>query len=197
MGTGSFRGGVKYGRGVLLTTDPLLVPWSWKSEAITLPTLWATTGPVTGTPYLTLPIVQEAGWSRGPVWAGGKSRPTGIRSPDRSARSQSVNRMSYPAHTRNAYLSNFVFALCGSSCAPVFLTFCITLPVLLPSSRTFFNLCSSFPHSQLPQSPYKTTITIRRTFPRFHTYFLYFNINDFKPQKRRPNILNRTVASTS
>ena len=47
MGTGSFPG-VKYGRGVLLTTHPLLVPLSWKSRAIPLPTLWATTGPVTG-----------------------------------------------------------------------------------------------------------------------------------------------------
>ena len=41
--------GVKYGRGVLLTTHPLLVPRSWKSRVIPLPTLWATTGPVTGT----------------------------------------------------------------------------------------------------------------------------------------------------
>ena len=47
MGTGSFPG-VKYGRGVLLTTHPLLVPRSWKSRAIPLPTLWATTGLVTG-----------------------------------------------------------------------------------------------------------------------------------------------------
>jgi len=37
MGTGSFPG-------VLLTTHPLLVPRSWKSRAITLPTLWATPG---------------------------------------------------------------------------------------------------------------------------------------------------------
>ena len=51
MGTVSFPG-VKYGRGVLLTSHPLLVPWSWKSRAIPLPTLWATTGPVTGTLYL-------------------------------------------------------------------------------------------------------------------------------------------------
>jgi len=41
MGTGSFPG-IKCGRGVLLTTRPLLVPRSWKSTAITLPTLWAT-----------------------------------------------------------------------------------------------------------------------------------------------------------
>jgi len=40
---GSFPG-VKCGRGVLLTTHPLLVPRSWKSRAIPLPTIWATTG---------------------------------------------------------------------------------------------------------------------------------------------------------
>ena len=43
MGTGSFPG-VKCGRGVLLTTHPLLVPRSWNSRAIPLPTLWATPG---------------------------------------------------------------------------------------------------------------------------------------------------------
>ena len=50
--------GVKYGRGVLLTTHPLLVPRSWKSRAIPLPTLWATTRPVTGTLY-TAPTEQR------------------------------------------------------------------------------------------------------------------------------------------
>ena len=43
MDTGSLPG-VKCGRGVLLTTHPLLVPRSWKSRAIPLPTLWATPG---------------------------------------------------------------------------------------------------------------------------------------------------------
>jgi len=51
MGTRSFPG-LKCGRGVLLTTHPLLVPRSWKSSAIPLSTLWATTGPVMGTLYL-------------------------------------------------------------------------------------------------------------------------------------------------
>ena len=41
IGTGSSPG-VNCGRGVLLTTHPLLVPRSWKSRAIPLPTLWAT-----------------------------------------------------------------------------------------------------------------------------------------------------------
>ena len=36
--------GLKYGRSVLLTTHLLLVPRSWKSRAIPLPTLWATPG---------------------------------------------------------------------------------------------------------------------------------------------------------
>jgi len=36
--------GVKCGWGMLLTTHPLLVLWSWKSRVITLPTLWATPG---------------------------------------------------------------------------------------------------------------------------------------------------------
>jgi len=43
MGTGSFPG-VKCGRSVLLTTHSLLVPRSWKSRAIPLPTLWVTPG---------------------------------------------------------------------------------------------------------------------------------------------------------
>ena len=43
IGTRSFPG-VKCGRGVLLTTHPLLVPRSWNSTAIPLPTLWATPG---------------------------------------------------------------------------------------------------------------------------------------------------------
>jgi hypothetical protein len=35
-----------------------------------------------------VPIVQEAGWARGPGWTGAKNlAPTGIRSPDRPARS--------------------------------------------------------------------------------------------------------------
>ena len=43
MDTGSFPR-VKYGRGVVLTTHPLLVPRSCKSRTIHLTTLWATPG---------------------------------------------------------------------------------------------------------------------------------------------------------
>ena len=46
-----------------------------------------------------IPIVQEAGWASGPVWTGAENlAPTGIRSPDRPARRQSLYRLRYPAH---------------------------------------------------------------------------------------------------
>ena len=42
-----------------------------------------------------VPIVQEAGWAPGPVWTGAENlAPTGIRSPDRPARSESLYRLS-------------------------------------------------------------------------------------------------------
>ena len=42
-------------------------------------------------------IVQEAGWTPGPVWTGAENlAPTEIRSPDRRARSESLYRLRYP-----------------------------------------------------------------------------------------------------
>ena len=46
-----------------------------------------------------VPILQEAGWARGPVWTGGKSRPHRDAIPDRPARSPSLYRLGYSAHT--------------------------------------------------------------------------------------------------
>ena len=44
-----------------------------------------------------VPSAQEAGWASGPVWTGAeKIAPTGIRSPDRPARSESLYRLGYP-----------------------------------------------------------------------------------------------------
>jgi hypothetical protein len=47
-----------------------------------------------------VPIVQEAGWAPGRDWTGADNLalPTGIRSPDRPARSQSLYRLRQPAH---------------------------------------------------------------------------------------------------
>jgi hypothetical protein len=46
--------------------------------------------------------VQEAGWAPGPVWTDAENlAPTGIRSPDRPACSQSLYRLSYPAYVQS------------------------------------------------------------------------------------------------
>jgi len=46
-----------------------------------------------------VPIVQEAGWAPGPFWTSAENlAPTGIRSPDCPAHSQSLYRLRYPAH---------------------------------------------------------------------------------------------------
>jgi hypothetical protein len=46
-----------------------------------------------------VPIVQEAGWTPGPIWTCAKNlAPTGIRSLDRPPRSQLLYRLSYLAH---------------------------------------------------------------------------------------------------
>ena len=56
-----------------------------------------------------VPIVQEAGWAPGPVWTGAENLdPTRIRLPDRPARSQSLYRLSYPAHCKQLTLLIFV-----------------------------------------------------------------------------------------
>ena len=51
-----------------------------------------------------LPILQEAGWAPGPVWTGGKPRPQRDSIPDRPARSQSLYRLSCPAHVTKVQL---------------------------------------------------------------------------------------------
>ena len=49
-----------------------------------------------------VPIVQETVWAPRPVWIGVENlTPTGIRSPDRPARSQSLYRLRYPAYIWN------------------------------------------------------------------------------------------------
>ena len=45
-----------------------------------------------------VPILQEAGWAPGQVWTGEKSPPNRDSIPDRSARIQSLYRLSYQAH---------------------------------------------------------------------------------------------------
>ena len=54
-----------------------------------------------------VPIVQEAGWAPGPVWTGAENLdPTGIQSPDRPARSESLYRLSYPGRMAVVHVVN-------------------------------------------------------------------------------------------
>ena len=48
-----------------------------------------------------VPILQEAGWAPGPVWTDGKSHPHWDSIPGHPAHSQSLYRLSYPAHNNN------------------------------------------------------------------------------------------------
>jgi len=58
-----------------------------------------------------VPILQ-AGWATGPVWMGGKSRLHRDSIPDHPARSQSLYRLRYPAHTIEI---NITWNICASS----------------------------------------------------------------------------------
>jgi len=54
-------------------------------------------------------VVQEAGWVLGPVWTGGKSRPHRDSIPDPPASSQSLYRLSYPAHMTRCTALEFLY----------------------------------------------------------------------------------------
>ena len=62
---------------------------------------WSTPRPGRFTPGKDpIPIVQEAGWAPRPVWTRAENlAPTGIRSPDRPARSESLYRLRHPGGT--------------------------------------------------------------------------------------------------
>ena len=57
---------------------------------------WSAARP--GRTLLPVLILQQAWWAPGPVWTGGKSRPYRDSIPDRPTRSQSLYRLSHPAH---------------------------------------------------------------------------------------------------
>jgi hypothetical protein len=66
-----------------------------------------------------VPIVQEAGWAPGPIWTVmGYLAHTGIRSPDRPAHSQSLYRLSYPAHM-HYFTLNLLLYLTSTYSTPI------------------------------------------------------------------------------
>ena len=63
-----------------------------------------------------VPVVQEAGWAPGPVLTGAENLvPTGIRSPDRPARSESICRLNYRGPQKHYVAEGMLtgFLLCG------------------------------------------------------------------------------------
>ena len=74
----------------------------------------STTRPHFTTGKDSVPIVQEAGWAPGLVWAGGKSRPHQDSIQDRAACSQLLYWLSYPAHLMTTmsepkYVNSFIY----------------------------------------------------------------------------------------
>ena len=71
---------------------------------------WSTPRPGRFTPLTDLvPIVQESGLAPEPVWTGAENiAPTGIRSPDRPARSESLYRLRYPGPPRVMHLPLYI-----------------------------------------------------------------------------------------
>jgi len=73
-------------------------------------TIWGWGVSVTPRPLFTpgkdpVPIVRKAGWTPGPVLTGAENlTPTGIPSPARPVRSQSLYRLCYPAHILAPYV---------------------------------------------------------------------------------------------
>jgi len=62
-----------------------------------------------------VPIVQEAGWAPGPVWADGISRPHRDSIPDRPARSQSLYRLSYRALIYYVWSNSICLTPCNTN----------------------------------------------------------------------------------
>jgi len=108
-----------------------------------------------------VPILQEAEWAPGPVWMDGKSCPHWHSIPDRPACSQSLYRLSYPAHLPCVYLHLFgVFSYCpqhdsndsGNSLAKNIINY---LNIILQEifDITYFKFCCllNIPHKITPQ----------------------------------------------
>jgi hypothetical protein len=75
---------------------------------------WSTPRPGRFTPWkkYPVPIVQEAGWAPGTVWTGAEHlAPTGIPSAYRSARSESLHRLSLPSRPGPFHYQGFTIIL--------------------------------------------------------------------------------------
>ena len=101
------------GRGIAILLHDLSTRRGWGVSGTFRPLFTPGKDPV--------PIVQETGWAPGPVWTGAENLAySGIRSPDRPARRQSLYRVRYPAHT---YLGGYR----SSNKRKMWLVYCVAL----------------------------------------------------------------------
>jgi len=92
------------GIALLFLDHGILVPLSRKSRRVSV-----TPRPLFNPGKDPVPIVQESGWAPGPgpFWIGAENlAPTGIRSPDRPARTQSLYRLRHLSLYHTNYSSN-------------------------------------------------------------------------------------------
>jgi hypothetical protein len=85
--------------------------------------------------------VQEAGWAPGPGWTGAEYLAlTGIRSPDRPTRSQSLYRLSYSAHVTKLSFTIFFTNILHN----IFDNYCFIMfrSQYLATFRNLVSLCS-------------------------------------------------------
>ena len=115
-------------------------------------------------------MVQEAGWAPGPVWTAVKNlAPTGIRSPDRPARSESLYRLRYSGPLR---VSKF---LRSTNTSPI-LARSRTLSVDQKPSLFLQSLCRMFIQKKYIQNKREYTQQIFQSNPKKPILILYLPV---------------------
>ena len=104
-----------------------------------------------------VPILQEAGWAPRPVWTGGESRPHRDSIPDRPARSQSLYRLSYPAHTN---ILNNIFVRRTIHCSSISYTFQPQQVTITPIQHHVIIFNNFPPPPQPPPSPLSLSLSL-------------------------------------
>ena len=100
-----------------------------------------------------VPIVHEAGWAPGPVWTGEENLDPGIRSQDRSARSQSLYRLSYRPtfvawvlYKFHSWLVPSVLTVANPPTCSVFSSDCVSLTLYALTAPKIWKYLLIIPH---------------------------------------------------
>ena len=110
-----------------------------------------------------VPILQEAGWASGPAWTGRKSRPNQDSISDRLARSQSLYRLSYPAHSLHCSIT--LIKPLTELCLTVFYVYFIIL-----------HDTTGMSHLKVTYITYKSHISPKSHIYHLHCYCLQYSL---------------------